>query len=147
MEIEEIWLLNDVLYSRSCDRNRIFVFLRESMLVCQLIHWVVELHLKLVKFEERIHEKEAEKNELREEKLVLKENKERIKQKLKSITVPSTGLIPAYPPAYQAGANKMSAFPSYSFIPVWQYLPSSTCDKSQDHACIEASWCLINTAL
>ncbi|XP_073053447.1 transcription factor bHLH104-like [Primulina eburnea] len=101
------------------------------MLVCQLIHQVVELHLKLVKFQERIHEKEDEKNELREEKLVLKE---RIKQKLKSITVQPIGVIPAYPPAYQAGANKMSVFPSYSFIPVWQYLSSSTCDKSQDHA-------------
>ncbi|XP_075516411.1 transcription factor bHLH104-like [Primulina tabacum] len=88
-----------------------------------------EMNEKLL---EEIKTLKAEKNELREEKLVLKADKERIEQQLKSMAVPSTGFMPPHPPVYQAGANKMPMFPGYSFVPMWHYLPPNTCDTSQD---------------
>ncbi|KAL6526605.1 hypothetical protein OROGR_015695 [Orobanche gracilis] len=77
---------------------------------------------------EEIKTLKAEKNELREEKLALKADKERIEQQLKMLGLPPTGFM--YPPA---GTNKMPMFPSYGYVPMWQYLPPSACDTSQDH--------------
>ncbi|KAK6145955.1 hypothetical protein DH2020_019824 [Rehmannia glutinosa] len=82
---------------------------------------------------EEIKTLKAEKNELREEKLVLKADKERIEQQLKTIAIPPTGFMPAHPSIYPAGTNKMPMFPSYSYLPMWQYLPPSARDTSQDH--------------
>ena len=76
--------------------------------------------------------KQAEKNELREEKLVLKEDKERTDQQLKAMTTSPAGFLPPHPAAYHAGVNKMAVFPSYGYIPMWQYLPPSTLDTSKD---------------
>lgn len=76
----------------------------------------------------------AEKNELREEKLVLKADKTKMEQQLKAMTTASApGFMPPHPAAYQAGANKMPVFPSYGFVPMWQYLPPSARDTSHDH--------------
>ncbi|KAL2469694.1 Transcription factor bHLH [Abeliophyllum distichum] len=82
---------------------------------------------------EEIRILKAEKNELREEKLVLRTDKERMEQQLKAMPLPPAGFMPAHPPVYQAGANKMPMFPGYSFVPMWQYLPPSNRDTSQDH--------------
>lgn len=59
---------------------------------------------------------QAEKNELREEKAKLKEDKERIEQQLNM---------------YEA--KKVPMLPSYGFVPMWQYLPSSVRDTTVDH--------------
>ncbi|KAK6161325.1 hypothetical protein DH2020_004706 [Rehmannia glutinosa] len=75
----------------------------------------------------------AEKNELREEKLVLKADKEKIEQQLKTMCIPRTGFMPAHPPVYQAEINKVPMIPSYGFVPMWHYLPPSARDTSQDH--------------
>ncbi|PPD98506.1 hypothetical protein GOBAR_DD04466 [Gossypium barbadense] len=75
----------------------------------------------------------AEKNEIREEKLVLKANKERIEQQLKTLNVSAAGYLPAHPAGYHAAANKMAIFPGYGLVPMWQYLPPSARDTSQDH--------------
>ncbi|XVF28624.1 hypothetical protein REPUB_Repub15cG0046200 [Reevesia pubescens] len=82
---------------------------------------------------EEIKSLKAEKNELREEKLVLKANKDRIEQQLKTMTMPPAGYLPAHPAAYHPGANKMAVFPGYGLVPMWQYLPPSARDTSQDH--------------
>ncbi|XVF62875.1 hypothetical protein PTKIN_Ptkin09bG0043700 [Pterospermum kingtungense] len=82
---------------------------------------------------EEIKTLKAEKNELREEKLVLKTDKERIEQQMKTMTIPPAGYLPAHPAAYHPGANKMAVFPGYGLVPMWQYLPSSARDTSQDH--------------
>ncbi|KAJ7979887.1 Transcription factor protein [Quillaja saponaria] len=74
-----------------------------------------------------------EKNELREEKLVFKADKERIEMQLKATPISPVGFAPPYPAAYQAGVNKMAVYPSYGFIPMWQYLPPSARDTSHDH--------------
>ncbi|KAG8370397.1 hypothetical protein BUALT_Bualt14G0112700 [Buddleja alternifolia] len=76
---------------------------------------------------EEIQTLKAEKNELREEKMVLKADKQRIEQQMKTMNVP-----PAHPPAYQIGGNKMAMFPSYGYVPMWQYLPPCARDTSQD---------------
>ncbi|GAU25264.1 hypothetical protein TSUD_17770 [Trifolium subterraneum] len=79
----------------------------------------------------------AEKNELREEKLVLKADKEKIEKQLKTMPPPISpaGFMPPHPmaAAYQAGVNKMAVYPNYGYIPMWQYLPQSARDTSQDH--------------
>lgn len=82
---------------------------------------------------EEIKTLKAEKNELREEKLMLKEYKERIEQQLKAMDVPTTPFMPAHAQLYQASGNKMTMFPSYGYVPMWHYLPPSTRDTSQDH--------------
>ncbi|KAK4478188.1 hypothetical protein RD792_017471 [Penstemon davidsonii] len=89
-----------------------------------------EMNEKLL---EEIKTLKAEKNELREEKSVLKADIGRMEQQLKTITAPATGFVPAHPPIYQAGANKMTMFPGYGYVPMWQYLPQSIRDTSQDH--------------
>ncbi|KAI3469749.1 hypothetical protein Pfo_026412 [Paulownia fortunei] len=82
---------------------------------------------------EEIKNLKAEKNELREEKLMLKADKERMEQQLKTMSVPPTGFMPAHPPIYQTEVKKVPMFPSYRFVPMWQYLPPSARDTSQDH--------------
>ncbi|XP_058752669.1 transcription factor bHLH104-like [Vicia villosa] len=77
----------------------------------------------------------AEKNELREEKLVLKADKEKMEKQLKTLPISPAGFMPPPPPmaAYQASVNKMAVYPNYGYIPMWQYLPQSARDTSQDH--------------
>ncbi|OIT35488.1 PREDICTED: transcription factor bHLH104-like [Nicotiana attenuata] len=89
-----------------------------------------EMNQKLM---EEIKTLKAEKNELREEKLALKAEKERMEQELKATATPAS-FIPPHPAAYQPAVNKMAVFPSYGYVPMWQYLPPSSRDTSQDHA-------------
>ncbi|KAE8725921.1 Detected protein of confused Function [Hibiscus syriacus] len=67
----------------------------------------------------------VEKNEIRDEKLALKANNEKIEQQLKTLTASPAGYLPAHPVGYLAAANKMAVFPGYGFVPTWQYLPPS----------------------
>ncbi|XWS39206.1 hypothetical protein CRYUN_Cryun18bG0030300 [Craigia yunnanensis] len=99
----------------------------------QLRNEAQELKETNEKLLEEIKSLKAEKNELREEKLVLKANKERIQQQLKTMIIPPARYLPAHPAAYQPVTNKMAVFPGYSFVPMWQYLPQSARDTSQDH--------------
>ncbi|XP_004497838.1 transcription factor bHLH104-like [Cicer arietinum] len=75
----------------------------------------------------------AEKIELREEKLVLKADKEKIEKQLKTLPISPAGFMPPPMAAYQARMNKMAVYPNYGYIPMWQYLPHSARDTSQDH--------------
>ncbi|GMP56026.1 hypothetical protein CsSME_00020651 [Camellia sinensis var. sinensis] len=84
---------------------------------------------------EEIKSLKAEKNELRDEKLVLKGDKERMEQQLKAMPVsPAAFMPPHHHPAaaYHAGTNKIPVFPSYGFVPMWQYLPPSAIDTTKD---------------
>lgn len=86
------------------------------------------------KLQEEIESLKAEKNELRDEKSTLRAEKEKMELHMKAMAaVPGSGLIPPYPPAYQAGPNKMALYPSYGMFPMWHYLPPSTRDTSRDH--------------
>ncbi|KAG6764557.1 hypothetical protein POTOM_032031 [Populus tomentosa] len=75
----------------------------------------------------------AEKTELREEKLTLKADKEKMEQQSRAVAVPPPRFMPTYPAAYHAAANKMPVFPSYGLMPMWRYLPPAACDISRDH--------------
>ncbi|CAA2956074.1 transcription factor bHLH104-like [Olea europaea subsp. europaea] len=88
-----------------------------------------EMNEKLL---EEIKTLKVEKNELREEKLLLKADKERIEQQMNAMTVSPAGFVPTHSPVYQTGANKIAMFPGYSFVPLWQYHPPSTNDTYQD---------------
>ncbi|KAH6770050.1 basic helix-loop-helix DNA-binding superfamily protein [Perilla frutescens var. hirtella] len=72
---------------------------------------------------EEIQTLKVEKNELREEKLKLKTDKYMMEQQLKTLNIP---------PIYGAEVNKVPMLPSYGFVPMWQYLPPSIRDTSQD---------------
>nr|POE71112.1 isoform 2 of transcription factor [Quercus suber] len=85
------------------------------------------------KLKEEIKSLKAEKHELREEKLMLKADKERMEQQLKAMAIPPAGFMPGHPAAYHAGPNKMPVFPSYGFVPMWQYMPPAARDTSHDH--------------
>ncbi|GLT99383.1 hypothetical protein SLE2022_168230 [Rubroshorea leprosula] len=99
----------------------------------QLRNEAQELKETNEKLQEDIKVLKAEKNELREEKLVLKAEKERMELQLKPMTVPSAGFLPAHSAAYHTAANKMAVFPAYSLVPMWQYLPPTERDTSNDH--------------
>ncbi|TMW86613.1 hypothetical protein EJD97_021119 [Solanum chilense] len=88
-----------------------------------------EMNQKLM---EEIKTLKEEKNELREEKLALRADKERMEQELKATASPAS-FIPPHPAAYQPAVNKMAVFPSYGYVPMWQYLQPSSRDTSQDH--------------
>lgn len=88
-----------------------------------------EMNQKLM---EEIKTLKEEKNELREEKLALRAGKERMEQELKATASPAS-FIPPHPAAYQPAVNKMAVFPSYGYVPMWQYLQPSSRDTSQDH--------------
>ncbi|MFS7926095.1 hypothetical protein Hanom_Chr04g00292951 [Helianthus anomalus] len=58
-----------------------------------------------------------------------------MEQQIKCMTndLPPCGSMTPHPAAFQAGANKMPVFQGNGYIPMWQYLPQSTCDTSHDH--------------
>ncbi|KAL1200048.1 Transcription factor [Cardamine amara subsp. amara] len=91
-------------------------------------HKLEETNQKLL---EEIKFLKVEKNELREEKLVLKADKEKTEQQLKSMVVPSSGFMPQIPAA-AFNHNKMAVYPSYSYMPMWHYMPQSVRDTSRD---------------
>ncbi|RYR38196.1 hypothetical protein Ahy_A09g043169 [Arachis hypogaea] len=84
---------------------------------------------------EEIKCSKAEKNELREEKLVLKVDKERIERQLKDLPIQPApaGYMPPNLAPFQAGVNKVAVYPNYGYMPMWHYLPPSTRDTSHDH--------------
>ncbi|EFH61816.1 hypothetical protein ARALYDRAFT_898832 [Arabidopsis lyrata subsp. lyrata] len=74
---------------------------------------------------------QAEKNELWEEKLVLKADKEKVVQQLKSMAFPSPGFIPSQHSA-AFHPNNMPVYSSYSYYPpnmaMWSPLPPADRD-------------------
>ena len=63
----------------------------------------------------------------------MKADKEKIESQLKVIPISPAGFLPPPAVTYQAGMNKMTVFPGYGFMPMWQHLPSSVRDTSHDH--------------
>ncbi|KAM0005992.1 putative transcription factor bHLH family [Helianthus debilis subsp. tardiflorus] len=89
---------------------------------------------------EKIKELKAEKNELRDEKQRLKVEKDMLEQQVKSINGGQPGYL-AHPAAMraafaaqdQAVGNKLMPFVSYPSVAMWQFMPSSVVDTTQDH--------------
>lgn len=85
--------------------------------------------------QEKIDELKAEKNELRDEKQRLKEEKEKVEQQVKAFKNPPPGFMPPF--SAQEGhifGSKMVPFMGYPSIPMWQFMPPTAIDTSQDQA-------------
>ncbi|GAB2284644.1 Transcription factor ilr3 [Dionaea muscipula] len=91
--------------------------------------------------QEKIKELKAEKNELRDEKQRLKAEKEKLELQLKNTVNTQPGFLPP-PPAIPAAAfaaqappagGKLVPFVTYPGVAMWQFLPSTAVDTSQDH--------------
>jgi len=90
---------------------------------------------------------QEEKNELREEKVRLKVEKDRLEQQVKAMSVAPTGYVPHLPhpasyhpaaftpfvPPRQAPANKSAPIPApFPGMAMWQWLPPTIVDTTQD---------------
>lgn len=87
---------------------------------------------------------QVEKNELRDEKMKLKADKEKLEQQVKAISMAPSGFMPhplAYHPAaapttfsphVQAPSSKAAHFPAYPGMAMWQWLPPAVMDTTQD---------------
>ncbi|GJN11479.1 hypothetical protein PR202_gb21133 [Eleusine coracana subsp. coracana] len=91
--------------------------------------------------QEKIKELKAEKNELREEKQRLKAEKENLEQQIKFMNarpslVPHPPVIPASaftaPQGPAAGQKLMMPVIGYPGFPMWQFMPPSDVDTSDD---------------
>lgn len=83
---------------------------------------------------------QAEKNELREEKQKLKMEKEKLEQQLKVLGAqpaflahPSAIPAPFAGPGQVVGSKLVVPFISYPGVPMWQLMPPTAVDTSQDH--------------
>lgn len=85
------------------------------------------------KLEEDIKVLKDEKHELREEKSQLRAEKERMEDRVKALSMPPTGYVPLPPAAFHPGVSKLMGFPSYGAVPMWQWIPPSARDTSNDH--------------
>lgn len=89
--------------------------------------------------QEKINEMKAEKNELRDEKQRLKTEKENLERQVKALTT-QPGFFP-HPPAIpaplsapgQVVGGKMVPFMGYPGVSMWQFMPPTSFDTSQDH--------------
>lgn len=89
---------------------------------------------------------QAEKNELRDEKMKLKADKEKLEQQIKGMSMSPAGFMPhplalhlasaAAPaglaPQAQASSTKATHFPVYPGMAMWQWLPPAVVDTTQD---------------
>ncbi|KAG5516595.1 hypothetical protein RHGRI_037349 [Rhododendron griersonianum] len=90
--------------------------------------------------QEKINELKAEKNELRDEKQKLKVEKEKLEQQLKAMSsqpaffpYPSGIPTPFGAPGQVVG-SKLVPFMGYPGVPMWQFMPPTAVDTSEDHA-------------
>ncbi|RWW12977.1 hypothetical protein GW17_00023331 [Ensete ventricosum] len=86
----------------------------------------------------------VEKNELREEKMRLKADKDRLEQQIMVLNVPPAGFFPhpiafhpatapaAFVPQFQAPADKTTPFSGFPGMAMWQWLPPAVMDTTQD---------------
>uniref|UniRef100_A0A7N0UL04 BHLH domain-containing protein n=1 Tax=Kalanchoe fedtschenkoi TaxID=63787 RepID=A0A7N0UL04_KALFE len=99
--------------------------------------------LKLKESNENLHHKitelKAEKNELRDEKQRLKMEKEKLEMQVNVFTMqpsflPRPSAIPApFAAQGQVTSGKFLPYVSYPAMPMWQFMPPTTVDTSQDH--------------
>ncbi|KAL5573222.1 hypothetical protein UlMin_022819 [Ulmus minor] len=87
----------------------------------------------------KIKELKVEKNELRDERQRLKEDNDRLVLQVRAMTAQnsflthSSAMSTALTPQGQATSNRLPPFISYPGLTMWQMIPSTTLDTSQDH--------------
>ncbi|KAJ4703277.1 transcription factor ILR3-like [Melia azedarach] len=88
---------------------------------------------------EKINELKCEKNELRDEKSRLKTEKENLDRQVKALSsqtafLPQASPIPApFPAPSQVVGGKLVPFVGYPGVSMWQFMPPTAVDTSQDH--------------
>ncbi|KAK1270329.1 Transcription factor [Acorus gramineus] len=79
----------------------------------------------------------AEKVELRDEKVSLKAEKEKIEQLLRGMSISAPPFIPHPATAFHASpftaGTKAITYPNYVPMPMWQWIPQTALDTTQDH--------------
>lgn len=78
---------------------------------------------------------QEEKQELRGEKNLLKTEKEKIEQLVKSRVPVPAAFVPAASAYHGGGAKKLMGFPGtpYGGFPMWQWISPTVMDTTQDH--------------
>ncbi|KAI3736257.1 hypothetical protein L6452_15795 [Arctium lappa] len=108
-------------------------------MITQLRSESERLNASNVDLQEKIKELKAEKNELRDEKQRLKVEKDKLEQQAKSMNgqpsylAHATAMRAAFAAQEQAAGNKLMPFVGYPSVAMWQFMPSSVVDTSQDH--------------
>lgn len=108
-------------------------------MIMQLRSETERLNESNVDLHEKIKELKAEKNELRDEKQRLKVEKDKLEQQVKAMNIQPNYL--AHPTAMRAAfaaqehtaGNKLMPIVGYPSVAMWQFMPSSVVDTSQDH--------------
>ncbi|KAK1265439.1 Transcription factor [Acorus gramineus] len=87
--------------------------------------------------QDKIKNLKAEKVELRDEKVSLKAEKEKMEQLIRGTSIPMHPMIPHPATAFHAtpfpSGNKAISYPNYIPLAMWQWLPQTALDTSQDH--------------
>ncbi|KAL4573014.1 hypothetical protein LXL04_019807 [Taraxacum kok-saghyz] len=125
---------------RTPKTDKIAVLSDAIRMITQLRSETERLNESNADLHEKIKELKGEKHELRDEKQRLKVEKERIEQRLKSMSGqpgylahPATAMRAAFATQEQAFGNKLMPFAGYPSVAMWQFMPSSVVDTSQDH--------------
>ncbi|WOL03426.1 transcription factor ILR3-like [Canna indica] len=115
------------------------ILIDAARLVTQLRHETQKLKDSNESLQEKIKELKAEKNELRDEKQRLKAEKESMEQQVKLLNarpsyVPQPPLVssPFAAQGQAAGHKLMVPIIGFPGFPMWQYMPPSDVDTSQD---------------
>ncbi|KZV53252.1 hypothetical protein F511_21509 [Dorcoceras hygrometricum] len=105
-------------------------------MVIQLRKEAQRLQESCNKLQDNVKELKAEKNEIREEKTKLKAEKDKLEQQLKALNPPPGFLphIPPIPPPPQVISSKMGPFVGYPPFPMWQLMPPTAFDTSEDQS-------------
>lgn len=120
--------------------DKVAILCDATRLLNQLRVEAEELKEKNEALQDTIKNLKAEKVELRDEKVRLKAEKERMEQIVQAISVPSH-FIPhpsatALATTFHAAAfvaRKTIPYPNYPTMGMWQWMPPSSLDTSQDH--------------
>ncbi|KAI3504448.1 hypothetical protein L1887_25921 [Cichorium endivia] len=120
---------------RSPKTDKSAILVDAVRMVTQLRTEAKKLKDSNLELQEKIKELKTEKNELRDEKQRLKAEKEKLEQQI-NIQPSFMGAPPGIPTGYpqvQAMGNKMVPVMSYPGMAMWQFLPPTAVDTSQDH--------------
>ncbi|GER56261.1 basic helix-loop-helix (bHLH) DNA-bindingsuperfamily protein [Striga asiatica] len=79
----------------------------------------------------KVNELKTEKNELRDEKMMLKAEKDRLEKQMKEVTNARPGVLPHFPQFLPP--HKLVPVMGFSGIPMWQMMPPTAVDTSEDH--------------
>ncbi|KAG8385694.1 hypothetical protein BUALT_Bualt03G0071700 [Buddleja alternifolia] len=119
----------------------------KAVILSDAVRMVIQLREEAQKLKEsydnlqaKVIELKTEKTELRDEKLKLKAEKEKIEQRVKALSTPP-GFLAHPPPIHapfaapsQVVGSKLVPFVGYPGIPMWQLMPPTAVDTSEDHA-------------